>query len=207
MVNGDRNCGNGPGRLHDCRHNGLHRGPSSFYKHDSDLVFKKLALHSGDTLLDLGCGAGDYSIYAAKIVGESGAVYALDLHQEMLDNICEKAHAQGLSNIHPVVSDIRQRVDLPDDRIDTCLIATVLHTIDFPTDKAILFSEVRRVLKPEGKLAVIECKKENSLHGPPMMIRISPEELETGLVEYGFSKTEYIDLGPNYMMTFVLNHS
>ena len=206
-MNGDRNCGNGPGRLHNCRHNGFHRRPSSFYKHDSNLAFEKLALHRGDTLLDLGCGAGDYSIYAAKIVGESGNVYALDLHQEMLDNICKKAHAQGLLNIHPVVSDIRQRIDVPDGRIDTCLIATVLHTVDFSTEKANLFSEVRRVLKPEGKLAVIECKKENSLHGPPLPLRISPEELETGLGEYGFSKSDYVDLGPNYMMTFVLTPS
>ena len=203
-MNGDRNCENGPRRRYTCRHNGFHRGPSSFYKHDSNLVFEKLALHRGDTLLDLGCGAGDYSIHAAKTVGESGSVYALDLHQEILDNVCEKARAQGISNIHPVVSDIRRRIDIPDGGIDTCLIATVLHTIDFSTEKADLFSEVRRVLKPEGKLAVIECKKENSFHGPPLLIRISPEELEKGLGEYGFSKTDYVDLGLNYMVMFVL---
>ena len=195
-MNGDRNCGNGSRRLHDCRHNGFRRGPSSFYKHDSNLVFEKLALHHGDTLLDLGCGAGDYSIHAAKTVGESGSVYALDLHQEILDNVCEKARAQGISNIHPVVSDIRRRIDIPDGRIDTCLIATVLHTIDFSTEKADLFSEVRRVLKPEGKLAVIECKKESALHGPPMHLRISPEELEKGLGEYGFSKLNMLTWGP-----------
>jgi ubiquinone/menaquinone biosynthesis C-methylase UbiE len=205
-VNNDYNLRNGCQQLHDCRHNGSHRGPSSFYKHDSNLVFEKLALKKGDTLLDLGCGAGDYSIYAAKIVGESGNVYALDLHKEILDHVCKEAEAQGFSNIHPVVSDIRRRIDIPDDKIDICLIATVLHTIDFPTGKANLFSEVRRVLKSVGKLAVIECKKEDGLHGPPLYLRISPEELEKGLEEYGFSKTDYIDLGPNYMMMFVLNH-
>jgi ubiquinone/menaquinone biosynthesis C-methylase UbiE len=205
-VNSDYNFNNGCRQLHDCRHNGSHRGPSSFYKHDSSLVFKKLALHSGDTLLDLGCGAGDYSIYAAKIVGKSGNVYALDLHQEILDNVYSKAREQGFSNVRPVVSDIRQRIDIPDNRIDTCLIATVLHTIDFSTEKANLFSEVRRVLKPKGKLAVIECKKESALHGPPMHLRISPEELGKGLGEYGFSKTDYVDLGPNYLMMFVLRH-
>ena len=205
-MNDDSNCPNGPGRLHDCRHNGFRRGPSSFYKHDSSIVFEKLALHSGDTLLDLGCGAGDYSICAAKIVGDAGNVYALDIHQEMLDNVCKEARKQGIFNIHPVVSDIRQRIDVPDNRIDICLIATVLHTIDSPTEKTDLFSEVKRVLKPEGKLAVIECKKESALHGPPLYLRISPEELEKGLEEYGFSKTDYIDLGTNYMMMFILTH-
>jgi ubiquinone/menaquinone biosynthesis C-methylase UbiE len=174
--------------------------------HDSSLVFKKIALKKGDTFLDLGCGAGDYSLCAAKIIGESGNVYALDLYQELLDHVCKEAAAQGIRNIYPVVSDIRRRIDLPDDRIDTCLIATVLHTVDFSAGKANLYSEVRRVLKPGGKLAVIECKKEGGLHGPPLYLRISPGELRKGLEEYGFSKIDYIDLGPNYMMMFVLSH-
>lgn len=188
----------------NCRGNHFRRGPSSFDMHDSELVFQKLALKEGDTFLDLGCGAGDYSIYAAKTVGESGNIYAVDLWRDMLDKVCEEAAAHGIHNIHPVVSDIREQIDLPDQSIDICLIATVLHTMDFSLAKTKLFAELKRVIKPFGKLAVIECKKENSPYGPPLHMRISPEELKKGLDEYGFKTIEDTDLGRNYMVIFAL---
>ena len=203
-MNYDRKSGNKFQQLHDCRHNGVHHGPSSFYKHDSRLVFETLALRRGDTFLDLGCGAGDYSLCAAKIVGKTGRVYALDVQQEFVNTVCESARAQEIYNVYPVVSDLRQRIDLPNDQIDVCLLATVLHTVRFPQGKANLYSEIRRVIKPDGKLAIIECKKEASWHGPPLQARLSPEEIENDLKSYGFFKNAYADLGPNYLVLFSL---
>jgi len=187
-----------------CQNNRLRRGPSSFYMQDSRLVFEKLTLKHGDTLLDLGCGAGDYSIHAARIVGETGKIYALDLWWEMLEKICEDATILRIHNIYPVVSDVRKKINLPDDSTDVCLIGTVLHMMDFKREANNMFAEVKRVLKPGGKLAVIECKKENSSFGPPIQARISPEELEKSIAEFGFSKTDYTDLGFNYMVMFIL---
>jgi ubiquinone/menaquinone biosynthesis C-methylase UbiE len=172
--------------------------------HDSGLVFEKLALNKGDTLLDLGCGGGDYSTCAGNIVGHSGTVYALDIRPDLLDKVCEKAAAEGLGNIHPVVSDIRQQIDIPDKCIDVCLISTVLHIMDSTFEKAKLFTEIKRVLKPNGRLSVIECKKICSQFGPPMHKRISPQELEKELKDFRFIQTDYVDLGTNYMSLFVL---
>lgn len=204
-MNQNHNCRHEHLREHRCQNGCFQRGPSSFHMQDPNIVFEKMALKKGDAFLDLGCGAGDYSICAAKIVGNTGNVYALDLYQNLLDNVCEEATKQGINNIHPVVSDIRRQIDILDSSINTCLIATVLHTIDFPTENARLFSEIRRVLKPNGKLAVLECKKEDSMFGPPMSRRISPEELEKALGKYGFSKVSYTDLGTNYFALFILS--
>ncbi|NLE05482.1 MAG: class I SAM-dependent methyltransferase, partial [Crenarchaeota archaeon] len=60
-----------------CSHN-RGRGPSSFWMHDSKTVFDEINLKPGETFLDLGCGNGDYSIYASKIVETSGTIYAID---------------------------------------------------------------------------------------------------------------------------------
>ncbi len=111
MNNG--NCNNGYRQEQHCRNNRLRRGPSSFHMQDPGLIFKKLALKQGDIFLDLGCGAGDYSIQAAEIVGETGSIFAVDLWPEMLDKICEDAMTLGINNIHPVASDIRKKIENP----------------------------------------------------------------------------------------------
>ncbi len=187
---------------HDCR-NGSRRGPSSFHMQDPALVFEKLGLREGDTFLDLGCGAGDYSLHAAGIVGESGQVFAVDLWEEMLDKIRDDAMVRGIHNVYPVVSDIQNKIEAPDKSGDICLISHVLHSMGFPTKTDRLFGEVRRVLKAGGKLAIVECKKEKSSFGPPIELRISPEELEEGIGAFDFSKIDYVDLGINYMSIFV----
>ncbi len=104
-----------------------HRGQSSFYKLDSSLAFEKMNMEKGTTLVDLGCGAGDYSLCAAKIVGEKGKVYAVDVWTEILEGINEEAQSLQLSNIETVESDICRAVNIGDNCAGHCLLATVMH--------------------------------------------------------------------------------
>lgn len=180
------------------------RGPSSFFMHDPELVFHELKLKEGDSFLDLGCGVGDYSLYASKIVGGSGEIYALDIREELIDSLAEEAALQRLENIRTMVSDIDSPLPVADNYIDICFIATVLHLFDLDKDGKTLFKEIRRVLKPSGRLAIIECKKEDSPFGPPMHMRNAPGEVEAAIIPYGFEKLNYIDLGYNYMIQFTV---
>lgn len=179
------------------------RGPSSFAMHDPELVFGALKLKAGDVFLDLGCGSGDYALYASKLVGDSGIVYALDVWEEVIAGLNEEADAQGLKNIKTVVSNITRQLPLEDHSIDVCLIATVLHTMDAVENRG-LFWEIRRVLKPNGRMAIIECKKKDLPFGPPLAMRLSPEELEELIAPSGFEKVDFVDLGYNYLIQFDL---
>ncbi|OPY29989.1 MAG: hypothetical protein A4E27_00083 [Methanobacterium sp. PtaU1.Bin242] len=179
-----------------------HPGPSSFWMHDPELVFGKLELKEGDHFLDMGCGTGDYSQYAAKIIGNSGQVYALDIQDELITNLKEKAHQKGLKNIKAFISDIALPLPVEDKSVDVCFISTVLHSVDLSKHGTLLFNEIRRVLKPEGRLVIIECKTEDLSRGPPPDMRISPEELENSVEKHGFLKINQVDLGFNYMIQF-----
>ncbi|HOO54488.1 MAG TPA: methyltransferase domain-containing protein [Methanothrix sp.] len=174
--------------------------------HDPDVVFDALALKEGDSFLDMGCGPGDYAIRASEIVGDSGAVYALDRWQDVIDELAEKARSRGLKNISAIASDITERLPLKDESIDLCLISTVLHSLDLVDVGEALFGEIRRVLKPGGRVAIIECKKEEQPFGPPLSMRLSPEELESSIARYGFEWAELVDLGYNYMIIFSKNY-
>ena len=186
-------------------HGGIERqkqGVSSFALHDSELAFRELKLKKGDSFLDIGCGPGDYSVRASKIVGSSGTVYALDRWKELIDKLKERADSQGLKNIRALVSDITCSLPVEDSSIDVCFIATVLHGFDFARDGQTLFSEIRRVLKPDGRVAVVEFKKEETGFGPPIDIRLSPKDVEELLTPCGFQKRGVTDLGCSYMIQF-----
>lgn len=196
-----RRCKNEVHFKHNHKCNKRRRGPSSFDMHDCEMIFNEIGLKDGNCFLDVGCGSGDYSIEASKIVGDLGGIYALDIQEKAIEALKEEASFRGLKNIKAIVSDVTNPLPVQENCIDVCFIATVLHTID-REDTKILFSEINRVLKPDGRLVIIECKKDNRSFGPPINLRWSPEELENSLTQRGFKKASIIDLGYTYMIQF-----
>jgi len=180
------------------------RGPSSFWMHDPRQIFQEVNLKKGDTFLDLGCGAGDYSLYAAREVGDQGSVHAVDIRKELTDALMKKADSAGLKNITATTADLSDPLPFDDNSVDVCFLSTVLHAVDLTRVADTLFSEIRRLLTPKGRLIIIECKKEEMCFGPPLSMRLSPEELEHLIPKYGFEKIDLTDLGYNYMLIFDL---
>ncbi|TIH15887.1 methyltransferase domain-containing protein [Marinifilum sp. JC120] len=178
------------------------RGPTSYGMHDSNQVFKALALQDGNVFLDLGCGPGDYSIHAAGDVGTSGRVYAFDSNNAMLEQVKLQAEENGLKNISTSLGDMTGKLPFEDDSVDTCFMSTSLHCMSLEEYGKSIFAEVRRVLKVSGEVAVLECKKERTEFGPPLHMRISGDELKTVLGPLGFTESKYVDLGFNYLICF-----
>jgi ubiquinone/menaquinone biosynthesis C-methylase UbiE len=109
-----------------------------------------VGVKSGQAVLDYGCGSGTYTIPAAKIVGESGLVYALDVSRTALDNMEKRANREGLKNIARIdTSELDVRLE--DASIDHVLLIDVLQEID---DREALFDRVYRTLKPGGAVIV-----------------------------------------------------
>jgi ubiquinone/menaquinone biosynthesis C-methylase UbiE len=180
-------------------------GKSSFDLIDPDRLFAALKLRKGTVLLDVGCGAGSYTLAAAERIGTGGAIYAVDLWQEGIDALTREIGLRRNSNIHPFVADVGKRIPVADGSVDLCLMATVLH--DFIADGSAegALREVKRTLKPEGRLAVVEFEKVEGPPGPPRAIRLSPEELDAVLVPRGFHLLETTALGPyNYLSVYRL---
>lgn len=177
-------------------------GISSYNRFDVNLVFEKLDLKEGQIFLDLGCGAGDYSIKASSYVGDSGIVYALDQWKEIENRLNNKTKLLGIKNLRALTSDIKDKILLDDKTCDVCFICTVIHGIDLSKYGKNLFEELHRIIKMKGKLSIIEIKKEETSFGPPMEIRLSPDELKKIITEFKFRQISYTDLDSFYMMQF-----
>ncbi len=177
--------------------------PSSYAMHDPRTLERELGLRRGHSLLDLGCGAGDYALRAAELVGPAGSVVAIDRSGRTIADLAGEADRRGLGNLRAIVADLAAPLPVDDCCVDVCLIATALHMNDLDRIAAGLFHEVRRVLHPDGRLVIIECKKEETPSGPPLCLRHSPDEVEALVAPCGFTKAALTDLGPTtYLLRF-----
>ena len=106
----------------------------------------------GETVLDLGCGAGIDTVLAAQRTGPTGHVVALDFLPEMLERTKTAAAEAGLANVGPLEGDI-EAIPLADGSVDHVISNGV---INLAPRKARVLAEIARVLRPGGKLTVAD---------------------------------------------------
>jgi len=153
-------------------------------------TLEKLGLTSTDIVADIGCGVGYFTIPAAGILESENKVYALDTSDQMLEEVKKRMSAANATNII-VIKTSEYDLKLPDESVTFALLVNVLHEIE---DKTQFITEVRRILKPEGKIAIIEWEKENMEMGPPKEDRIGKVETAALLKSFGMTAGGTIQL-------------
>jgi ubiquinone/menaquinone biosynthesis C-methylase UbiE len=153
-------------------------------------ILEKFGLSSTDIVADIGCGIGYFTIPAAGMLDSENMVYALDTSDQMLEEVKKRTAAANASNIIAIKTS-EYDLKLPDESVTFALMVNVLHEIE---DKAQFITEVMRILKPEGKIAIIEWEKENMEMGPPKDHRIGKDETAALLMSFGMITEGIIQL-------------
>lgn len=157
-------------------------------------TLKEFGFNSGMTFCDIGAGTGVFSFEAATI--SKADTYALEISDEMLEIIKKKIEIGNYFNVH-AKKILKNRFELVSKSIDFILLSTVFHEI-LEKERAALFSEIRRVLKDNGKFLVIEFLKKETSMGPSSIERkISREEMVKIAEKYKFVETKHKILGNN----------
>jgi len=121
---------------------------------DCRLLLRSLGVRPGQTVCDMGCGNGFYTLQLAKLVGPKGLVYAVDIQPEMLQMLARNAAEARLTNVRPVLG---TPVDprLPAGRIDMVLCVDVYHEFSHPEP---MLARIRASLADGGQLVLAEFR-------------------------------------------------
>ena len=128
--------------IHDNLLQWIFRNPYKF--------LKAAGLKPGQKVLEVGCGPGFFTIPASKIVGKKGVVYALDNHPLSIKRVQEKIKKEGIENVETILADAT-KTGLADKSIDFAFLFGFVHHTEGLEN---IFSELYRVLKPEGILSI-----------------------------------------------------
>jgi len=179
---------------HRDSHHHQHPGKSSESMLDKCNILSALTIRPGQTILDAGCGNGYMAKAFDGVMQHQGKVYAIDPHEASIRQLREETAG---TCIEPMVADITAKTCLPDAAADLIYLALVFHGFQ-PPQIAPFLAEVKRLLKPNGCLAIVEIQKIETPFGPPQELRYSPEELNQVI---DLQAVKIIEVGPYFYLS------
>ena len=143
-------------------------GPDREAWQKSDAIMDALGIADGSSVADLGAGGGWFTVRLARRVGPRGRVYAEDVQKEMIESMNRRITREGLHNV-TIVLGTEENPGLPLKSVDAVLVvnsyAEVLKGVEW-------LRNVRSALKPNGRIGIVDFRKDGWGPGPPLEERI-----------------------------------
>lgn len=160
--------------------------PERLKAQDPDKYWTRLNLPKNPVIVDVGCGTGFFSVeFLKRAEGENAKVYGLDIAPALLEwtkeNRAEVAEGRLVLKEMP-----EAQIPLQENLADLVVMINLHHELHHPHQ---MLSECYRVLKPGGKLLIIDWKPVETPQGPPLKIRIQPGMVLEQMDETGFTQT------------------
>ncbi len=155
-------------------------------------MLEVLKLKPGQVVCDLGCGNGFYTLPMAELVGPKGKVLAVDIQQEMLHLLAERAKGEELANVETILgSPVDPR--LPEGQLDLVLLVDVYHEFSHPEQ---MLAAIRKSLKPKGRLVLVEFRGEDRDVPIKPLHKMTKRQIRRELLPNGFKVVEQFDKLP-----------
>lgn len=156
-----------------------------------------LSIEPGMRVADFGAGSGAYALALAEAVTNAGAVYAVDVQKDLLRRIANTAKAEGFQNMHVIVGDLEKpkATKLAEKMLDLVLVSNLLFQVE---DKKAPLVEARRILKPTGRLAIIDWSDSFGGMGPIKKAVITKEAAQKLAEACGFGFVREFEAGEHH---------
>lgn len=165
------------------------------------LAVRAAGVHEGLVVADFSGGAGHFARAAARAVGLEGVVWVVDLNRELLPRIKNLSVAEGWGNVEVMQGDVSREGGsfLPPESFDFIIAANLLFSLE---NKAAAVREMRRVLKPRGKVLLIDWQESFGGLGPHPGHVVAAAEAKALAAAAGFELVHDIPAG-HYHWGFV----
>jgi ubiquinone/menaquinone biosynthesis C-methylase UbiE len=164
-----------------------------------DEVVKALELKPGVTVADVGAGSGYFAVRLAEAVGGSGRVLAVDISPDMILHMNRRLRDAGIRNVQTVLSAPDDPL-LADSTVDLFFICDTWHHID---ERPKYLALLKRMLRPGGRIAIVDFQKRPLSFGPPLEMKIAREDVVKELAAAGFRlAAEHGFLPHQYFLVF-----
>lgn len=157
----------------------------------------QMGLREGMKVADLGCGSGHYALAISGIVGPMGRVYAVDVQEDHLTRLRNDAQEKGIKNIETIWGDIEKAggTMLKEHALDAVVLSNTLFQLD-SAEGAIV--EMKRILKPGGKVLVVDWAGAYGGVGPKKESVVPEHTAEELFITGGFHKVKSFRGGPHH---------
>ena len=165
-------------------------GFSSAFFLDSDEILAELNLKGDETFMDAGCGDGHIAIKVLEDYAHKGTVYAVDVYDASIEDMETYKQENNVDNLINIEADITEGISgVEDESVDVVLLVNVFHGFKASRklDEAVL--ELKRIIKKDGKIAIMDYKAWDVPKGPPTKMRSSPSDLEELFNKHGLKMT------------------
>ena len=151
-------------------------------------VIETLQLKPAMKIADIGAGTGYFSMRLAKVPGVS--VFAVDIEPKMLDYLKQRAHSEHAMNVTTVLAGASSP-NLPEP-VDVILVVDTYHHLP---NRPAYFRELRKSLRPGGRVAIVDFRKEAPA-GPPAHFRFTPQQIQDEMKQAGYELQSSHDFLP-----------
>ena len=163
-----------------------------------EAILAGIGLLAGHTFVDVGCGGGFFALPAAGIIGKKGKLYGFDTNTEALADLRRLADKEDLDNLELMTGNAEETA-LCEGCADIVFFGLVVVHLAGPVRA---LENAKKMLRPEGQLAVFDWKKKLTRQGPPMEQRLSEGQVVDFIKSAGFGAITVEDSGPyHYLIT------
>ncbi|MCX2741724.1 class I SAM-dependent methyltransferase [Pontibacter anaerobius] len=157
----------------------------------ASVAIENMGLRPNSVVADIGAGVGYYTFRIAPKM-PNGKVYAIDVQDEFVAALKERAAERGLTNVE-VVKGGSQSINLPENLLDLAFMVDVYHELEYPKE---MLQDIHRALKPDGILLLLEYRAEDPDVQVKELHKMSVEQITKELGANGFELHRQVDMLP-----------
>lgn len=165
-------------------------------------IVSQFGIESNIKVADFGSGSGDFAIAIADLISTRGKVYAIDVLESAHQSLRSRYKIKGITNIELILANLEceSGSNLPKESVDLVMIHNIMFQV---SNKKNLILEAHRVIKANGKLALVEWDMTSPI-GPPKNLRLPEREIVSLIQNSGFEISHRVDAG-KYHYGYIFN--